>query len=148
MARQGAALEREVANNEIDRPKSLCICARDQRLIVEPSFREGDEMRCWLVLRSRHESLRSRRRWWLKSSPLPRQRQPAAVAHDAVADAAATYNTVPGTTRKAPLLLFLVLVKRASNIGNCSGDAWAAASYWDAAGCSSQAYPVVNQHAL
>lgn len=69
-----AALERGTANNEIDRPKSLCICARHQRPIVEPSF---CEMRSWLVFRSRRESLHSKRLWQLKSSSAM-ERQPAA----------------------------------------------------------------------
>jgi hypothetical protein len=51
-----AALKREIANNEIDRPKSLYICARYQRPVVESSF---CEMRTWLVLRSRREPLHS-----------------------------------------------------------------------------------------
>jgi hypothetical protein len=60
-----AALKRGIANNEIDRPQSLCICARDQRLIAESSF---CEMRSWLVLRSRREPLHSGRLWRLRSS--------------------------------------------------------------------------------
>jgi hypothetical protein len=60
-----AALKRGIANNEIDRPKSLCICARYQRPVVESSF---CEMRSWLVLRSRREPLHSRRLWRLRSS--------------------------------------------------------------------------------
>jgi hypothetical protein len=60
-----AALKRGIANDEIGRPKSLCICARCQRSVVESSF---CEMRTWLVLRSRCQPLHSGRLWRLRSS--------------------------------------------------------------------------------
>jgi hypothetical protein len=63
------ALKRGIANNEIDRPKSLCICTRYQRPVVESSF---CEMRSWFVLRSRREPLHSGRLWRLRSSVCPR----------------------------------------------------------------------------
>jgi hypothetical protein len=66
MAQHGAALKRGIANDEIGRPKSLCICARYQRPVVESSF---CEIRTWLVLRSRCQPLHSGRLWRLRSSP-------------------------------------------------------------------------------
>jgi hypothetical protein len=35
-----AVLKPGIANNEIDRPQTLCICARYQRPVVESSFCE------------------------------------------------------------------------------------------------------------
>jgi hypothetical protein len=87
--RSTGGTERGIANNEIDRPKSLCIRARYQRPVVESSF---CEMRSWLVLRSKREPLHSRRLWRLKVFVCHRRDSWRQGAHHAVARGAVIYN--------------------------------------------------------